>query len=52
MIESSLKKIAERYSCEKMICRKCYTRLNIKSKKCRKCRKCSSTDLRKKKKLN
>ena len=49
MIESSLKKIAESYSCEKMICRKCYARLNIKSKKCR---KCSSTDLRKKKKLN
>jgi len=46
MIDPNLKKLAERYSCEKMICRKCYARLNINSKKCR---KCSSNDLRKKK---
>ncbi len=48
MIDLNLKKLAEKNKCDKMICRKCYARLNIKAKNCR---KCSSTDLRLKKKL-
>lgn len=48
MIDPSLKKLAETNKCNKMICRKCYARLNLKAKNCR---KCSSTDLRVKKKL-
>ena len=31
MIDPSLKKLAESNKCNKMICRKCYARLNIKS---------------------
>lgn len=48
MIDQSLKKLAEKNLCVKMICRKCYARLNIKAKNCR---KCHSSDLRKKKQL-
>jgi len=48
MIEPSLKKLAHEANCEKLICRKCYARLN---KRATNCRKCSSTDLRLKKKL-
>ena len=35
-------------NCNKMICRRCYARLN---KRATKCRKCSSVDLRIKKKM-
>ena len=48
MIDPTLKQLAEKYVSEKMICRKCYARLNIR---CKNCRKCKSTDLRIKKKL-
>ena len=48
MIEPNLKKLAEKYNCDKIICRKCYARLN---KRAYNCRKCSSVDLRLKKKL-
>ena len=48
MIEPNLKVLAQKYQCQKLICRKCYARLNLKSKNCR---KCGSTDLRIKKKL-
>ena len=48
MIDPNLKKLAEKKSCDKMICRKCYARLNIRA---RNCRKCHSNDLRTKKKL-
>ena len=48
MIEPNLKKLAQNYLCDKMICRKCYARLD---KKATNCRKCSSSDLRLKKKL-
>ena len=46
MIDPSLKKLAQKNMCNKMICRKCYARLNIRAKNCR---KCHSTDLRIKK---
>lgn len=42
----TLVKLAEKFNCEKMICRKCYARLNIRAHNCR---KCQSNDLRKKK---
>lgn len=48
MIDPTLKILAQKYLCEKMICRKCYARLNIRA---RNCRKCHSNDLRTKKKL-
>lgn len=48
MIDPTLKLIAQKKLCEKMICRKCYARLNLRAKNCRKCK---STDLRKKKKI-
>lgn len=48
MIEPNLKQLAENSRCNKMICRKCYARLNISANNCR---KCSSSDLRLKKKL-
>ena len=48
MIDPSLKILAENKLCNKMICRNCYARLNIKATNCR---KCHSTDLRLKKKI-
>lgn len=48
MIEPSLKVIALNSNCEKMICRRCYARLNKRAKNCR---KCGSKNLREKKKL-
>ena len=48
MIEPSLKMIALNNNCEKMICRRCYARLNKRAKNCR---KCGSNNLREKKKL-
>ena len=43
MIDPSLKKLAEDRLCNKMICRRCYVRLNKRAKNCR---KCGSVDLR------
>ena len=48
MIELSLKILAEKYLCQKMICRNCYARLDKRAKNCRKCK---SSNLRPKKKL-
>ena len=48
MIDPTLKLLAQKKVCEKMICRKCYARLNIRATNCR---KCHSTNLRSKKKL-
>lgn len=51
LIEPSLKALASKYNCEKMICRKCYARLPPRATNCRK-RKCGHTNqLRPKKKL-
>lgn len=47
MIDPNLKLLAGK-KCEKMICRKCYARLNSRATNCR---KCPSSDLRLKKKL-
>ena len=49
MLDPYSKKLAQKYVCDKLICRKCYARLSIRSLNCR---KCSSKDLRLKKKLN
>lgn len=49
MIEPSLKVLAQKYNCEKMICRNCYARLDKRAKNCR---KCHSTSLRSKKKMS
>lgn len=51
IIEPSLRMLASKYNCEKMICRKCYARLHPRATNCRK-RKCGhSNNLRPKKKL-
>ncbi|KAL2159828.1 hypothetical protein VTH06DRAFT_1961 [Thermothelomyces fergusii] len=51
IIEPSLKALASKYNCEKMICRKCYARLPPRATNCRK-RKCGhSNQLRPKKKI-
>lgn len=51
IIEPTLRLLAQKYNCEKMICRKCYARLHPKATNCRK-RKCGHTsNLRPKKKL-
>ncbi|KAL2267507.1 hypothetical protein VTJ83DRAFT_4784 [Remersonia thermophila] len=51
IIEPSLKALASKFNCEKMICRKCYARLPPRATNCRK-RKCGhSNQLRPKKKL-
>lgn len=50
-IEPSLRVLAQKYNCDKVICRKCYARLHPKATNCRK-RKCGhSNNLRPKKKL-
>lgn len=50
-IEPSMRELAVKYNCEKMICRKCYARLPIKATNCRK-KKCGhSNQLRPKKKI-
>ena len=46
MLDPNLKSLAQKYLCNKMICRKCYARLNKNASNCRKCR---SNDLRIKK---
>jgi ribosomal protein L40E len=48
MIDPTLKTLAQKYLCDKMICRKCYARLDKRAKNCRKCK---SSDLRLKKKI-
>jgi large subunit ribosomal protein L40e len=51
IIEPSLKALASKYNCEKMICRKCYARLPPRATNCRK-KKCGHTNqLRVKKKV-
>jgi len=51
IIEPNMKKLAEKYNSDKMICRKCYVRLNPRAKNCRK-KKCGhTTHLRLKKKI-
>ncbi|RKF76873.1 Ubiquitin-60S ribosomal protein L40 [Golovinomyces cichoracearum] len=51
IIEPSLKALASKYNCEKMICRKCYARLPPRAVNCRK-KKCGHTSqLRPKKKI-
>lgn len=51
VIEPSLRILAMKYNCDKLICRKCYARLHSKATNCRK-RKCGhSNNLRPKKKL-
>jgi len=51
IIEPSLRMLAQKYNCEKMICRKCYARLPPRATNCRK-RSCGHTNnLRPKKKL-
>ena len=43
VIEPSLKVLASKYNCEKMICRKCYARLPARATNCRK-KKCGHTN--------
>ncbi|XP_041535273.1 polyubiquitin-B-like [Microtus oregoni] len=51
IIEPSLRQLAQKYNCDKMICRKCYARLHPRAVNCRK-KKCGhSNNLRPKKKL-
>merc|ERR1712168_562353 len=51
VIEPSLRLLAQKYNCDKVICRKCYARLHPRAKNCRK-KKCGhSNNLRVKKKL-
>jgi large subunit ribosomal protein L40e len=51
IIEPSLRQLAQKYNCDKQICRKCYARLPPRATNCRK-KKCGhSNDLRIKKKL-
>ncbi|KAI3383827.1 hypothetical protein SNEBB_010245 [Seison nebaliae] len=51
IIEPTLRILAQKYNCDKMICRSCYARLHPRAVNCRK-RKCGhSNDLRPKKKL-
>ncbi len=46
MIEPNLKLLAQKYNCNKLICRQCYARLDKRAKTCR---KCHSPNLRPKK---
>ena len=51
VIEPSLRLLAQKYNCDKMICRKCYARLHPRATNCRK-KMCGHTsNLRVKKKL-
>lgn len=51
VIEPSLKALASKYNCDKMVCRKCYARLPPRATNCRK-KKCGhSSQIRPKKKL-
>lgn len=48
MIDPGSKQLAQKYCCDRMICRKCFARLN---KRASNCRKCHSKYLRMKKKI-
>ncbi|KAL4843642.1 hypothetical protein H8958_018238 [Nasalis larvatus] len=51
IIEPSLRQLAQKYNCDKMICRKCYARLHPRAVNCHK-KKCGHTNnLRPKKKV-
>lgn len=51
IVEPTLRILAQKYNCEKMICRKCYARLHPRATNCRK-KKCGHTNnIRPKKKL-
>ncbi|XP_006879200.1 PREDICTED: ubiquitin-60S ribosomal protein L40-like [Elephantulus edwardii] len=51
IIEPSLRRLAQKYNCDKMICRKCYACLHPRAVNCRK-KKCGHTNnLRPKKKV-
>uniref|UniRef100_A0A2K5HK93 Ubiquitin-ribosomal protein eL40 fusion protein n=2 Tax=Colobus angolensis palliatus TaxID=336983 RepID=A0A2K5HK93_COLAP len=51
IIEPSLRQLAQKYNCDKMICRKCYARLHPRAVNCPK-KKCGHTNnLRPKKKV-
>ncbi|XP_023571583.1 ubiquitin-60S ribosomal protein L40-like isoform X1 [Octodon degus] len=43
IIEPSLRQLAQKYSCDKMICRECYARLHPRAANCRK-KKCGHTN--------
>ena len=51
VIEPSLRLLAQKYNCDKMICRKCYARLHPRATNCRKKACGRNSDLRIKKKL-
>tara|TARA_E500000178_G_C16357219_1_gene460072 strand:+ start:175 stop:333 length:159 start_codon:yes stop_codon:yes gene_type:complete len=51
MIEPTLKALAEGYRVKKLICRKCYARLDIRATNCRKSSCGHTNSLRPKKKL-
>ncbi len=48
MIDPDSENLAKKSRCDKLICRRCYSRQPIHA---RNCRKCSSVDLRQKHKL-
>ncbi|XKL62279.1 hypothetical protein PGB90_002114 [Kerria lacca] len=47
-LDPSSKELAEKYNLKKLICRRCYSRNDVRA---RNCRNCKSKDLRKKKPL-
>jgi large subunit ribosomal protein L40e len=51
VIEPSLRILAQKYNCDKMICRKCYARLHPRATNCRKSKCGHTNNLRPKKKL-
>lgn len=51
IIEPSLRILAQKYNCDKMICRKCYARLHPRATNCRKTKCGHTNNLRPKKKL-
>ena len=51
VIEPSLRILAQKYNCDKMICRMCYARLHPRATNCRKKSCGHSNNLRPKKKL-
>lgn len=51
VIEPSLRILAMKYNCDKMICRKCYARLHPRATNCRKTKCGHTNNLRPKKKL-
>ncbi|KPJ12036.1 Ubiquitin-60S ribosomal protein L40 [Papilio machaon] len=50
-IEPSLRILAMKYNCDKMICRKCYARLHPRATNCRKTKCGHTNNLRPKKKI-